>query len=130
MTLNEALGRDLTPEEKKKRAKRNERFSEIIAKGYENTFVKSVEKAVNKLYCGDDISKIVLKPFLNTIQEIHIFDKNGDEIKDEKLEEKIRKFWAMKRKALDHNSDRRFKERNKINHVDNLYNRCVGEGTL
>lgn len=127
MTLSEALGRDLTPEEKKKRSERSKRLSEIIASGYANTFVKSVEKAANAKYCGEDISKIELVPFLNNIQEIRIFNKKGEQIKDEKIEAEIRKYWAMKKKALDSNSDRRFKERKKISHTENLYNRCIGE---
>ena len=130
MTLSEALGRELTAEEKEKRAKRSKRLNEILSNNYAKTFVKSVEKAANERYCGEKISRIELKPLLNMIQEVLIFDKDGKQIKDEKIEAEIRKFWAMKKKALDSNSDRRFKERKKVSHVENLLNRSIGEETL
>lgn len=126
MTLGEMI-KELTADEKKKRTDRNERLKETLTNSYANTFVKSVEKAANRKFCGGNISRIELVPILNMIDEILIFDKDGNQIENKKIEAEIRKYWAMKKKALDSNSDRRFKERKKINHTENLLNRCIGE---
>lgn len=65
---------------------------------------------------------------LNILTKINIYDHNNDLIHDKKIEEQIKKFYDMKKKANDSNSDRYFAEKkHKPNQTENLLNRSLGE---
>jgi len=111
--------------------KKQKRFNELektLEGNYKKTFITSVEKAVNKKYKSDKIKKIELDSMLNILTGIRIYDHNDNLIKDKKIEDEIKKFYKMKKKANDSNSDRYFKEKKvKPNQTENLLNRSLGE---
>jgi hypothetical protein len=72
-----------------------------------------VERAVNKQFKSDKIKKIKLDCSLNFLNKINIYDQNDNLIHDKVLEDKITKFYKMKKRALDSNSDRYFAEKKK-----------------
>jgi hypothetical protein len=119
---------NLSPEELEKKKKRHKQLQKTLEKNYAETFIKSVERAVNRRFCNDKIKKIKLEFVLNILTKINIYDHNNDLIHDKKIEEQIKKFYDMKKKANDSNSDRYFAERkHKPNQTENLLNRSLGE---
>lgn len=112
-------------EKKRIRAKEQE---DTLKKNYAQTFIKSVEKAANKKFCNDKIKKIKFEYDLNILSKINIYDHDNNIIHDKKIEDQIKKFYDMKKKANDKNSDRYFTEKkHKPNMHDNLLNRSLGE---
>lgn len=119
---------NLSPKELEKKKKRHKQLQKTLEKNYAETFIKSVERAVNRRFCNDKIKKIKLEFVLNILTKINIYDHNNDLIHDKKIEEQIKKFYDMKKKANDSNSDRYFAERkHKPNQTENLLNRSLGE---
>ena len=119
---------NLSPEELEKKKKRHKQLQKTLEKNYAETFIKSIERAVNRRFCNDKIKKIKLEFVLNILTKINIYDHNNDLIHDKKIEEQIKKFYDMKKKANDSNSDRYFAERkHKPNQTENLLNRSLGE---
>ncbi len=119
---------NLSPEELEKKKKRHKQLQKTLEKNYAETFIKSVERAVNRRFCNDKIKKIKLEFVLNILTKINIYDHNNDLIHDKKIEEQIKKFYDMKKKANDSNSDRYFAEKkHKPNQTENLLNRSLGE---
>jgi hypothetical protein len=111
-----------------KKQKRNNELEKTLEKNYKKTFISSVEKAVNRKYKSDKIKKIELDCMLNILTGIRIYDYNNNLIHNKKIEDEIKEFYKMKKKANDSNSDRYFKEKkNKPNQVENLINRSLGE---
>ena len=124
MTLDQAY---ILAEEEETKKRRNKEFSKTIEDNYSKTFVKNIERIVNKKFCGDLIKRIEITPALNTITNIKIIDKNGKEIEDSKIKEKIMNFYKLKKKAFDSNSDYYFKERPPANQKIALLRRSIGE---
>jgi hypothetical protein len=119
---------NLSPEELEKKKKRHKQLQKTLEKNYAETFIKSVERAVNRRFCNDKIKKIKLEFVLNILTKINIYDHNNDLIHDKKIEDQIKKFYDMKKKANDSNSDRYFAEKkHKPNQTENLLNRSLGE---
>ena len=119
---------NLSPEELEKKKKRHKQLQKTLEKNYAETFIKSVERAVNRRFCNDKIKKIKLEFVLNILTKINIYDHNNDLIHDKRIEEQIKKFYDMKKKANDSNSDRYFAEKkHKPNQTENLLNRSLGE---
>lgn len=119
---------NLSPEELEKKKKRHKQLQKTLEKNYAETFIKSVERAVNRRFCNDKIKKIKLEFVLNILTKINIYDHNNNLIHDKKIEEQIKKFYDMKKKANDSNSDRYFAEKkHKPNQTENLLNRSLGE---
>lgn len=104
-----------------KKAKRQKQFRKEISENYDNTFVKSLEKAVSNYFN----KKIELIPgaIPGTVDKIL---SNGKPV-DTETERKIKKFIALKKKAFEKNSDFYFKERNSNNQKENLRHRSLGE---
>ena len=104
-----------------KKVKRQKQFRKEISENYDNTFVKSLEKAVSNHFN----KKIVLIPGAvpGTVEKIL---ENGKPV-DSDIENKIKKFIALKKKAFEKNSDYYFKERNSNNQKENLRHRSLGE---
>lgn len=119
---------NLSPEELEKKKKRHKQLQKTLEKNYAETFIKSVERAVNRRFCNDKIKKIKLEFVLNILTKINIYDHNNDLIHDKKIEDQIKKFYDMKKKANDSNSDKYFAEKkHKPNQTENLLNRSLGE---
>lgn len=130
MKFNFALNEEenLSPEELEKKRIRHKQLQKTLEKNYAKTFIKSVERAVNRRFCNDKIKKIKLEFILNILTKINIYDHNNNLIHDKKIEDQIKKFYEMKKKANDSNSDRYFAEKkHKPNQVENLLNRSLGE---
>ena len=124
----DVLKEELSQEDKELRGKRGKSLEKTLEKNYKETFIKSVERAVNKQFKSDKIKKIKLDCSLNFLNKINIYDQNDNLIHDKDIEDKITKFYKMKKRALDSNSDRYFAERKKKpNQVENLINRSLGE---
>ena len=107
-----------------KKAKRQKQFRKEISENYDNTFVKSLEKAVSNYFN----KKIELIPgaIPGTVDKIL---SNG-KLVDTETERKIKKFIALKKKAFEKNSDFYFKERNSNNQKENLRHRSLGEEVI
>lgn len=107
-----------------KKAKRQKQFRKEISENYDNTFVKSLEKAVSNYFN----KKIELIPgaIPGTVDKIL---SNGKPV-DTETERKIKKFIALKKKAFEKNSDFYFKERNSNNQKENLRHRSLGEEVI
>lgn len=118
-------------EEEEVRSRRQKSFSNEIMKNYENTFIEPVRKAINRHLAKTDqggmVKKVVITACLNQIGGIELIDSEGKKIENKSLESIIRKYWAAKKKALDSNSDRYFKERKATSQQDNLRRRSIGE---
>ena len=130
MKFNFALNEEenLSPEELEKKRIRHKHLQKTLEKNYAKTFIKSVERAANRRFCNDKIKKIKLEFILNILTKINIYDHNNNLIHDKKIEDQIKKFYEMKKKANDSNSDRYFAEKkHKPNQVENLLNRSLGE---
>ena len=109
--------------------KRRERFRELIRNNYNHTFIINLEPAVNKKYAKGSITKIKLIPgeIPGIPKSIDIYEGNK-KIEDSELEEKIRNFISMRKKAFEKNSDYYFKQRKNTNQKENLIHRSLGEG--
>lgn len=119
---------NLSPEELEKKKRRHKQLQKTLEKNYAETFIKSVERAVNRRFCNDKIKKIKLDFVLNILTKINIYDHNNNLIHDKKIEDQIKKFYDMKKKSNDSNSDRYFAEKkHKPNQTENLLNRSLGE---
>ena len=107
-----------------KKAKRQKQFRKEISENYDNTFIKSLEKAVSNYFN----KKIELIPgaIPGTVDKIL---SNGKPV-DTETERKIKKFIALKKKAFEKNSDFYFKERNSNNQKENLRHRSLGEEVI
>ena len=130
MKFNFALNEEenLSPEELEKKRIRHKQLQRTLEKNYAKTFIKNVEGAANRRFCNDKIKKIKLEFILNILTKINIYDHNNNLIHDKKIEDQIKKFYEMKKKANDSNSDRYFAEKkHKTNQVENLLNRSLGE---
>jgi len=111
-----------------KRQQRNKDLEDLLSKNYYATFIKGAEKAVNKKFAVGEIKKIKLEYLLNKVIKVVLLDKNGNTIENKEIEKKIKDYCDMKKKALDSNSDRYYKDRSKKpNMVQNLINRSLGE---
>lgn len=125
MTLRNIIDSLLNEEEEKTKLRRTE-FNKTILDNYHNTFIKPIEKIVNKMFCNNKITKIKLESALNNLTDIKLF--NGKkEIKDDELKEKIFSFYKLKKKALDSNSDYYFKNKPEKNQKVALLRRSIGE---
>lgn len=119
---------ELSQEDKELRDKRGKSLEKTLEKNYNETFIKSVERAINKQFRSDKIKKIKLDCLLNVLTKINIYDKDNNLIHDKDIENKITKFYKMKKRAFDSNSDRYFAgKKKKPNQVENLINRSLGE---
>ena len=130
MKFNFALNEEenLSPEELEKKRIRHKQLQRTLEKNYAKTFIKSIERAVNRRFCNDKIKKIKLEFILNILTKINIYDHDNNLIHDKKIEDQIKKFYEMKKNANDSNSDRYFAEKkHKPNQVENLLNRSLGE---
>ena len=130
MKFNFALNEEenLSPEELEKKRTRHKQLQRTLEKNYAKTFIKNVERAANRRFCNDKIKKIKLEFILNILTKINIYDHNNNLIHDKKIEDQIKKFYEMKKKANDSNSDRYFAEKkHKPNQTENLLNRSLGE---
>ena len=117
-----------SPEELEKKRIKHKQLQRTLEKNYGKTFIKNVERAANRRFCNDKIKKIKLEFILNILTKINIYDHNNNLIHDKKIEDQIKKFYEMKKKANDSNSDRYFVEKkHKPNQTENLLNRSLGE---
>ena len=107
-----------------KKTKRQKQFRKEISENYDNTFVKSLEKAVSNYFN----KKIELIPgaIPGTVDKI----LSNDKPVDTETERKIKKFIALKKKAFEKNSDFYFKERSSNNQKENLRHRSLGEEVI
>lgn len=111
-----------------KKTQRKEEFKELITNNYNHTFITSLEPAVNAVYAKGDITKIVLIPgeIPGVAKSIDIYE-GSKKVENKELEDKIKKFIATKKKALEKNSDYYFKQRKSSNQKENLIHRSLGE---
>lgn len=107
-----------------KKAKRQKQFRKEISENYDNTFVKSLEKAVSNHF--NKKIELTSGAIPGTVEKIL---SNGKPV-DSETERKIKKFIALKKKAFEKNSDFYFKERSSNNQKENLRHRSLGEETI
>lgn len=124
--LEKVINETIKEEEELTKKRRND-FTDTVQKNYENVFVKNIEKIINKQFCNSNIKRVELEPELNTIKKIKIYGKDGKLMKDELLENKINRFYKLKKRAFELNSDYYFNERPPANQKEALMRRSIGE---
>lgn len=124
--LEKVINEPIKEEEELTKKRRND-FTDTVRKNYEKVFVKNIEKIINKQFCNSNIKRIELEPELNTIKKIKIYGKDGKLMKDELLENKINRFYKLKKRAFELNSDYYFNERPPANQKEALMRRSIGE---
>ena len=114
-----------------KHNQRKENFKKLISNNYDTTFVKNLEKAINRKFAKGEIHKIVIIPSSpGFIKEIKLLDKSNNRIYNKDIEEKIIKFWKFNKVAKEKNSDYYFTQRKPQDQKENIYHRSLGEESI